>query len=137
MKSPNLRPVRAVSKTRLVFRKSKRVSTVGIGRQILEGVLLLALGTGMMAFLSWLPQRFDAMVVVSEAIADLIRGLGQLLEAVLGLAAVILIALLLLTSLLALASGIVRLVRACIRLASPRRRPQATKQIPTRGRPPR
>ena len=77
------------------------------------------------------------MVVVSEAIADLIRGLGQLLEAVLGLAAVILIALLLLTSLLALASGIVRLVRACIRLASPRRRPKATKQIPTRGRPPR
>ena len=37
---------------------------------MLEGLLLLALGTGLLAFLSWLPQKVDAMVVVSEAIAD-------------------------------------------------------------------
>jgi hypothetical protein len=88
---------------------------------MLEGVLLLALASGMLAFLSWLPQKLDAMVVVSEAIADLIRGLGQLLEALLGLSAVILIALLLLSALLALVSGGFRLVRSLTRLFSSER----------------
>ena len=83
---------------------------------MLEGLLLLALGTGLLAFLSWLPQKVDAMVVVSEAIADLIRGLGQLLEALLGLAAVILIAMLLLAGLLALVSGVFRLIKSFTRM---------------------
>ena len=88
---------------------------------MLEGLLLLALGAGLLAFLSWLPQKVDAMVVVSEAIADLIRGLGQLLEALLGLAAVILIAMLLLAGLLALVSGVFRLVKSFTRLISSER----------------
>ena len=60
------------------------------------------LGVALLAFLSWLPQKIDALVVVSEAIADLIRGLAQLLEALLGIAAVILLALLLVAALVAL-----------------------------------
>ena len=121
MNSPNLRPLGTAPKTRRVFSKRYRSRTVSIGRQMLEGVLLLALATGMLAFLSWLPQKLDAMVVVSEAIADLIRGLGQLLEALLGLSAVILIALLLLSALLALVSGGFRLVRSLTRLFSSER----------------
>ena len=58
--------------------------------------------SGLLAGLSWLPTKVDAIVVVSEAIADLIRGLSQLLEAFLGLSAVILIAALLVLGLLAL-----------------------------------
>ncbi len=58
---------------------------------LLESVLLLLLGSGLLAGLSWLPTKVDAIVVVSEAIADLIRGLSQLLEAFLGLSAVILL----------------------------------------------
>jgi len=88
---------------------------------MLEGLLLLALGSGLLAFLSWLPQKVDAILVVSEAIADLIRGLGQLLEALLGLAAVILIAMLLLAGLLSLVSGVFRLVKSLIRLISSER----------------
>ena len=118
MNSPNLRPLGTAPKTRRVFSKRHRSRTVSIGRQMLEGVLLLALASGMLAFLSWLPQKLDAMVVVSEAIADLIRGLGQLLEALLGLSAVILIALILLSALLALVSGGFRLVRSLTRLFS-------------------
>ncbi len=118
MNSPNLRPLGTAPKPRRVFSKRHRSRTVSIGRQMLEGVLLLALASGMLAFLSWLPQKLDAMVVVSEAIADLIRGLGQLLEALLGLSAVILIALLLLSALLALVSGGFRLVRSLTRLFS-------------------
>ena len=121
MNAPNLRPLGAVPKTRRVFSKRHRSRPVSIGRQMVEGVLLLALGSGMLAFLSWLPQKLDAMVVVSEAIADLIRGLGQLLEALLGLSAVILIALLLLSALLALVSGGFRLVRSLTRLFSSER----------------
>lgn len=121
MNSPNLRVLSAVPKTRRVFRQRPPSSSVSIGRQMLEGVLLLALGSGLLALLSWLPQKVDAMVVVSEAIADLIRGLGQLLEAVLGLAAVILITLLLLIGLLALISGVYRLVKSFTRLMSPGR----------------
>ncbi|QNI58272.1 hypothetical protein SynBIOSU31_01398 [Synechococcus sp. BIOS-U3-1] len=100
---------------------------------MLEGVLLLALGSGLLAFLSWLPQKVDAMVVVSEAIADLIRGLGQLLEALLGLAAVILIAMLLLAGLLALVSGVFRLVKSFTRLISSER-PKPSQIIHRRSR---
>tara|TARA_Y100001933_G_scaffold77891_1_gene79096 strand:- start:177 stop:506 length:330 start_codon:yes stop_codon:yes gene_type:complete len=107
---------------------------VSIGRQMLEGVLLLALGSGLLAFLSWLPQKIDAMVVVSEAIADLIRGLGQLLEALFGLAAVILIALLLVAGLLALVSGGFRLVKSFMRLLRSER-PHPSKVINRRSRP--
>ena len=101
---------------------------------MLEGVLLLALGSGLLALLSWLPQKVDAMVVVSEAIADLIRGLGQLLEALFGLAAVILIALLLIAGLLALVSGGFRLVKSFMRLLRSER-PHPSKVINRRSRP--
>ena len=134
MNSPNLRPLSAVPKTRRVFSKRPRSRAVSVGRQMLEGVLLLALGSGLLAFLSWLPQKVDAMVVVSEAIADLIRGLGQLLEALLGLAAVILIAMLLLAGLLALLSGGIRLAKSFTRLFSAER-PNPNKAAHRRTRP--
>ena len=134
MNAPNLRPLGAVPKTRRVFSKRHRSRPVSIGRQMVEGVLLLALGSGMLAFLSWLPQKLDAMVVVSEAIADLIRGLGQLLEALLGIAAVILIAMLLLAGLLALVSGVFRLVKSFTRLFSSKR-PKPSQVIQRRSRP--
>ena len=132
--SPKLRSLSAVPKNRRVFSKRPRSRAVSIGRQMLEGVLLLALGSGLLALLSWLPQKVDAMVVVSEAIADLIRGLGQLLEALLGLAAVILIALLLVAGLLALLSGGFRLVKSFTRLLRSER-PHQSKVINRRSRP--
>ena len=134
MNSPNLRPLSAVPKTRRVFSKRPRSRSVSVARQMLEGLLLLALGSGVLAFLSWLPQKVDAMVVVSEAIADLIRGLGQLLEALLGLAAVILIAMLLLAGLLALVSGVFRLVKSFTRLISSERL-KPTQAVHRRSRP--
>ena len=134
MNSPNKRPFRAGPNTRRVFSKRPRSRAVSVGRQMLEGLLLLALGSGLFAFLSWLPQKVDAMVVVSEAIADLIRGLGQLLEAMLGLAAVILIAMLILVGLLSLVSGMLRLVKSFKWLISSKR-PKPTKTIQRRSRP--
>ena len=101
-----------------------------IGRQFVEGVLLLALGAATLAFLSWLPQKNEGLLVVSEAIADLIGGIGQLLEGVLGLTTVIVVALLLVGALLALISGVIRLVRSLKRTFGPR----AMKSVPSTTR---
>ena len=90
---------------------------VVVGINLVGHVLLLSLGAGAFAFLSWLPQKLDAMVLVSEAIADLIRGVTQLVEACLGIAAVILIALLLMVALIAFFAGAMRLIKGCIRLS--------------------
>ena len=112
MSSKNITRLPLTQKERRVFRQRKRSSKrLPIWMMFLESVLLLLLGTGLLAGLSWLPTKVDAIVIVSEAIADLIRGLSQLLEALLGLSAVILIAALLVLGLLALISGLIRFVR--------------------------
>ena len=119
MKQRRSGPIQARSRERKVFAKGSRPRQRAPWRQGLEGLLLLALGVGLLAFLSWLPQRIDALVVVSEAIADLIRGLSQLLEALLGIGAVLLLAALLLVGLVALVSGCVRILRAFSQALTP------------------
>ena len=117
MNPPNFRPVLKGQSQKKVFSKGLDHQSTSIGRQLLEAVLLISLGAGAFAFLSWLPQKLDAMVLVSEAIADLIRGVTQLVEACLGIAAVILIALLLMVALIAFFAGAMRLIKGCIRLS--------------------
>ena len=115
MSSNNIPRLPRTKRERSVFSQRKRHSKrVPVWRMLLESVLLLLLGSGLLAGLSWLPTKVDAIVVVSEAIADLIRGLSQLLEAFLGLSAVILIAGLLVLGLLALSSGLFRLIRTLV-----------------------
>ena len=115
MSSNNIPRLPRTKRERRVFSQRKRHSKrVPVWRMLLESVLLLLLGSGLLAGLSWLPTKIDAIVVVSEAIADLIRGLSQLLEAFLGLSAVILIAGLLVLGLLALSSGLFRLIRTLV-----------------------
>ena len=115
MRSNNIPRLPRTKRERRVFSQRKRHSKrVPVWRMLLESVLLLLLGSGLLAGLSWLPTKVDAIVVVSEAIADLIRGLSQLLEAFLGLSAVILIAGLLVLGLLALSSGLFRLIRTLV-----------------------
>ena len=115
MSSNNIPRLPRTKRERRVFSQRKRHSKrVPVWRMLLESVLLLLLGSGLLAGLSWLPTKVDAIVVVSEAIADLIRGLSQLLEAFLGLSAVILIAGLLVFGLLALSSGLFRLIRTLV-----------------------
>ena len=112
MTSKNIPRLPRTQRERRVFSNNKRNSMrVPVWRMFVESVFLLLLGIGLLAGLSWLPTKVDAIVVVSEAIADLIRGLSQLLEAFLGLSAAILIAALLVLGLLALLSGLIRLIR--------------------------
>ena len=77
---------------RRVFRRRRRFPYGPVLRQALVVVLMLAAAAGIAVLLHQLPQQVDVMVLLSEAIADLIRGVQQLLEALLGLAAILLIA---------------------------------------------
>ena len=136
MTSKNIPRLPRTQRERRVFSQRKRPSKrLPVWRILLESVLLLLLGSGLLAGLSWLPTQVDALVVVSEAIADLIRGLSQLLEAFLGLSAVILIAALLLLGLLALISGLIRFVRTLVVVfkSSARRQALQSPNAPTRS----
>ena len=101
---------------------------------------MLLLGVGLLALLTWLPQRIDPLLMVSEMIADLIQGVAQLLEALLGLGSVLLLAVVLLLGLLCLCGGAARLVRAVVRImrAPPshqrRKRSPAVRRTPARRR---
>ena len=136
MTSKNIPRLPRTQRERRVFSQRKRPSKrLPVWRMLLESVLLLLLGSGLLAGLSWLPTQVDALVVVSEAIADLISGLSQLLEAFLGLSAVILIAALLLLGLLALISGLIRFVRTLVVVfkSSARRQALQSPNAPTRS----
>ncbi|EAU73962.1 hypothetical protein [Synechococcus sp. RS9916] len=97
---------------------------------------MVLLGVGLLAFLAWLPQQVDGMVLVSEMISDLISGLVKLLTALLGLASVLLIAAVLLAGLVSLLGGGTRLTRALVRLLKTPRRPKVQRRrVPPSRRP--
>lgn len=78
------------------------------------GLLLGALGLGILAGLVRLPERLDALLLVSHALANLIGGLSRLGLGLLQLAAVLAVVLLALLALLLLAGSAVRLWRALV-----------------------
>jgi len=127
MNPVRLRGGKSGDRERRVFRRKPEKPSISPWRQVLEGVLMTSLGVGLLAFLVWLPQRLDALALVSVALLDLIRGLQQLAEALLGLGTVLLIAAVLFAGLICLLGGAVRLGRGGLRLLnsasrSPRRR---------------
>ncbi|WP_254217073.1 hypothetical protein [Synechococcus sp. CCY 9618] len=81
-------------------------------RQTGAGLLLILAGALILTGLMQLPERLDALLLVSNAIANLISGLSRLMMGVLQLGSVIVVALLALLALLLLVGGSVRLVRA-------------------------
>ena len=96
---------------RRVFRPKRPFPYVVVFRQLVAGLLMLAAGLGIAVLLQQLPQQVDVVLLVSEAIADLIRGIQQLLEAMLGLAAIVVIASLVILASFLSFGGIWRLIR--------------------------
>jgi hypothetical protein len=76
------------------------------------GLVLLAGACGLLALLMLLTSRLDALLLLSSAIANLIRGLQQLGLALLQLLVMLFVVLLALLALLFLAGGVIRLLRA-------------------------
>ena len=86
-------------------------------RAVLDGLALGGAGAGLLSALMLIPERLDALLLVSTAIANVIGGLSRLGQGLLQLTAVLVVALLALFGLLLLLGGMVRLARA---LAAPR-----------------
>lgn len=115
--SKSFRGVR--SDQRRVFRPRRKRFNAKVIRQLLVVLLMLAAGIGIAVVLHQLPQQVDVVLLVSEAIADLIRGIQQLLEAMLGLAAVVLIAAFVVLASVLILGGLWRLFRLLRLLLSP------------------
>ena len=96
---------------RRVFRAKRRFPTGMVVRQLMVVLLMLVGAAGIGVMLWQLPERIDVVLLVSEAIADLIRGVQQLLEAMLGLAALVLIGALVMLAVVMLLGGLWRLIR--------------------------
>ena len=108
-----VRSGRAAGATRTVFRKRRAPSRL---RQVLDGLLLLAAGTGLLVLLLQLPELIDldSLLLVSTAIGNLIAGLSRLLMGVLQLLGVLVLVGLALLALVLLVAGLMRLVRALV-----------------------
>ena len=107
---------------RRVFRQKRPFPYVIVFRQLFSGLLMLAAGLGIAVLLQQLPHQVDVVLLVSEAIADLIRGIQQLLEATLGLAAIAVIASLVILASVLSFGGVWRLIRLVLMLL--KRNPQ-------------
>ena len=106
---------------RRVFRPRRRFPYGTVFRQLTVVVLMLAAAAGLAVLLHQLPQQVDIMLLLSEAIADLIRGVQQLLEAMLGLAAIVLITAIALLAGVLLLGALWRLIRIIRLVVSPPR----------------
>jgi len=112
-------------KDRRLFRRSRprRPSPI---RQLLIGLLMILLGTGLLLALVRLPERVDALLLVSSAVTNLIAGLSRLGIGLLQLGGLLLAVLLALLALSLLVGGLVRLGRLLLasRSAPPPRPPR-------------
>ena len=107
---------------RRVFRQKRAFPYLIVFRQLIAALLMLAAGLSIAVLLQQLPQQVDVVLLVSEAIADLIRGIQQLLEATLGLAAIAVIASLVILASVLSFGGVWRLIRLVLMLL--KRNPQ-------------
>ena len=83
--------------------------------------------------LYWLSEKYNGIVILSEAIADLIRGISQLVEALLGFGSVILIGAIVLVGLMLFFGGTWRLLRITYQFIT-RRQNSAVKNLPLQRR---
>ena len=101
----------APPRQRRMFQHRRRLPAGIFVRQMGAILLMIAAAAGIVVALQRLPEQVDVVLLVSEAVADLIRGVQQLLEALLGLGAVVLIALMVLLATVLTLGAIWRMLR--------------------------
>jgi hypothetical protein len=108
-------PVASAAPSRAAIRRreaSRRRQQRWRLRQGATGLALSAGGGLLLTGLMAIPQRFDGVLLISKAIADLIAGLHRLAVGLLQLTGVLVVALVAVLALLLLVGGLVRIVRA-------------------------
>ena len=81
-------------------------------KQAGAGLLMGAAGAGLVVGLLQVPHRFDTLLLVSTALANVIRGIQLLLLGLLQVIAMVLLVALAVGALVLVLAGVVRLVRA-------------------------
>ncbi len=89
--------------------RRRRISRL---RQVLMGLLLVSAGIALLLALLRLPSKLDTVLLVSTAIANLIKGLSHIGLGLLQLAGVLAVALVALLALVLLGAGLSRWMRA-------------------------
>lgn len=105
---------RQVAQPRPVVRRRRR--SRGRARRLLEALLLISAGVGLLVVQLQLPRWIDvdSLLLVSTAIGHLIGGFSQVLVGLLQLFGVLLLVSLALLALVLVLGGLVRLVRALL-----------------------
>ena len=117
--------------------RPRRVSALLVLRQLLSMVVMLGGSGGLLLFLQRLLTEIDLVSLLSEAIADLIRGLQQLAEALVGFGSLVLIgSLVVLIAVLLLGGSLraLRLTRLALGSRSQPRRRQGRRRLGPRPR---
>ena len=109
------------SAQRRVFRRKRRIPVGMVIRQLIAILLLLSGGIGIVVLLQRLPEQVDLMVLVSQAISDLISGIQLLLNSMVGLGGVVLVAALVMLAGVLMLAGLWRLFRLLRMLLFPSR----------------
>ena len=123
MKSPSRRERRPPGKwpkgskvERQVFRRKRPPVR---WKQGAAGVLIAAAGAGLVVGLMQLPQRLDTLLLLSTALANVIRGVQLLLLGLLQVVAVVLLVAVAVGALVLVVAGLVRFVRAFLSRKKP------------------
>lgn len=110
MTSPPPRPTLQLPRTdrseRRVFKRPRRVPR---WRQLLTAVALTALGVGLLVLLLQVPERFNTVLVLSQALLNLITGVRQFLIGVVQLLILVVLVLVAVLGLGLVGTGLVRL----------------------------
>lgn len=101
---------------RRVFQRRRRPPR---WRQLLTALAMGGLGAGLLGLLLHLPRRFDTVLLVSKALANLISGVQQLAMGLVQLTALAVLVLAALAGVVLVLACVVRLVR--VLLLAPRR----------------
>lgn len=112
-RSPRPRNRARLAKTgkaeRRVFQRRRRKAP---WKQAGSGLLLGAAGVGLVVALMQLPQRFDTLLMLSRALANLIQGIQLFGLGIIQVAAVVLLVAVAVGALVLVVAGAIRIVRA-------------------------
>ncbi len=101
---------------RNVFRNTRKKNNKSLIRQLFEGSLLTLSGIYLLAFLNWLPEKFDLEKILVDSWNSFTLGSYHLFESLLGLGGVLLTLILIVIGIICLLSGFLRLIRFCFLL---------------------